>query len=96
MEPNNPTLQNNDEQRPERFESDTEKIIHRHLQNKDDVITEEDIRNVRVGLTPTSAEREREEEDVTETIDEEVNTPEDGQDPDQTDDPVTPWDTVQR
>ncbi len=36
----------------ERFESDTQKIIHRHLENKDDVITDEDIRNVRVGMSP--------------------------------------------
>jgi hypothetical protein len=39
-------------QAPQKFESDTEKIIHRHLANKDDVITEEDIRNVRIGITP--------------------------------------------
>lgn len=34
------------------FESDTQRIIHRHLSNKDDVITDEDIRNVKVGATP--------------------------------------------
>ena len=28
---------------------DTQSIVQRHLQNKDDVITDEDIRNVRVG-----------------------------------------------
>lgn len=36
----------------ERFESDTQKIIHRHLENKEDVITDEDIANVRVGIAP--------------------------------------------
>ncbi|HJW18197.1 MAG TPA: hypothetical protein VJ499_13795 [Flavisolibacter sp.] len=39
-------------QRGEPFESDTQKIVKRHLENKDDVITEEDIRNIRVGMTP--------------------------------------------
>jgi hypothetical protein len=33
------------------FESDTQKVIHRHLENKNDVITEEDIRNVRIGMS---------------------------------------------
>src|SRR6476659_3204819 len=36
----------------EQFQSDTQRIVKRHLENKDDVITEEDIRNVRVGMTP--------------------------------------------
>jgi hypothetical protein len=36
----------------EAFESDTQKIIRRHLENEDDEITDEDIRNVRVGVTP--------------------------------------------
>ena|ERR1700694_3833620 len=36
----------------ERFESDTQRIVHRHLQNKDDVITDEDIASVRVGMSP--------------------------------------------
>src|SRR3954470_9828732 len=38
----------------DRFLSDTQKIIHRHLENKNDVITEEDIKNVRVGMTPSA------------------------------------------
>ena len=35
---------------------DTRTIVQRHLQNKDDVISDEDIRNVKVGdteITPT-------------------------------------------
>ncbi len=35
-----------------RFESDTQKIVHRHLQNQNDTITEDDIRGVRIGMTP--------------------------------------------
>lgn len=37
---------------PNEFESDTQKIIRRHLENENDQITDEDIRNVRVGVTP--------------------------------------------
>ena len=37
------------------FMTDTERIIHRHLANKDDIITEEDIRNVRIGVTPNES-----------------------------------------
>ena len=36
----------------ERFVSDTQKIVRRHLENEDDVISDEDIANVRVGMTP--------------------------------------------
>ncbi|MGN6399539.1 MAG: hypothetical protein ACTHMD_03735 [Flavisolibacter sp.] len=47
-----PRNDNNEEQNEESFESDTQKIVRRHLENKDDVITDEDIRNVRIGMTP--------------------------------------------
>ena len=36
----------------ERFQSDTQKIVRRHMENEDDIITDEDIRNVRVGMSP--------------------------------------------
>ena len=36
----------------ERFESDTQKIVHRHLEDENHTITEEEIRNVRIGMTP--------------------------------------------
>lgn len=42
----------NNQQPGERFESDTQKVVRRHLENEDDVITEEDIRNVRIGMSP--------------------------------------------
>ena len=44
--------QNEIENTDNRFESDTQRIIRRHLENKDDVITDEDIANVRIGMTP--------------------------------------------
>lgn len=37
---------------PQKFESDTQRLVHRHLENPNDVITEDDIRNIRVGMTP--------------------------------------------
>src|SRR6476620_12659285 len=77
----------------EKFQSDTQRIVKRHLENKDDVITEEDIRNVRVGMTPplddaTEEALEEREEKVADrkSIDEE-GIP-DGQ-------KLTPWDVVE-
>ena len=40
--------ENNPNNRPP--ETDSERIVHRHMQNKDDIITDEDIRNIRVGV----------------------------------------------
>ena len=84
---------NNTSLRDEPFESDTKKIVKRHLENKDDVITEEDIRSVRVGMTPplddaTEEALEEREEKIADrkTIDED-GTP-GGQ-------KVTPWDIVE-
>jgi hypothetical protein len=71
------------------IETDAERIIHRHLSNKDDVITDEDIRNVRVGVTPvvpdaaTLARFEDEEEK------ENLN------DSNQPGNPITPWDLTE-
>lgn len=36
----------------ERFESDTQKLVRKHLEDKNHVITDEDIANVRVGMVP--------------------------------------------
>lgn len=35
-----------------RFESDTKKLVRKHLADPNHVITEEEMRNIRVGLTP--------------------------------------------
>lgn len=42
----------NGEQSGERFQSDTQKVVQQHLQDENHVISEEDIRNVRIGVTP--------------------------------------------
>jgi hypothetical protein len=83
----------NQEQAEERFESDTQKIVRRHLENEDDVITEEDIRSVRVGMTPPLDEpteeaiREREEKVADrKQIDENETLPGEEQ--------ITPWDVI--
>jgi len=52
MDEKEKNLDNTPEEGSERFESDTQKIVRRHLENEDDVITHEDIANVRVGMTP--------------------------------------------
>lgn len=46
--------QQNPEQRQQRFESDTQKVVRRHLADPNHVITDEEIANVRVGMTPPS------------------------------------------
>jgi hypothetical protein len=83
----------NSQQGEEQFESDTQKIVRRHLENEDDVITEEDIRNVRVGMTPPldepteEAVRESEEKVADrKQIDENETLPGEEQ--------VTPWDLI--
>ena len=49
----NPKTQNKEKGvNGERFESDTQKIVHRHLEDENHTITEEEIRNVRIGMTP--------------------------------------------
>lgn len=83
---------------PERFESDSDKIIHRHLENEHDEITEEDIRNVRIGMTPPGSTsvsnnpNEEIEKRVTE-ISEETTDSKDAEKP--SDEPITPWDTIE-
>ena len=37
----------------DRFESDTQKIVRKHLEDKNHVISEDEIRNIRVGMTPS-------------------------------------------
>jgi hypothetical protein len=34
------------------FESDTQRIVRRHLEDPNHVITDEDLKSIRVGMTP--------------------------------------------
>jgi hypothetical protein len=43
---------NNDEQGSGRFQSDAQKLANQHLADQNHVITDEDLQNVRVGMTP--------------------------------------------
>jgi len=84
----------------ERFESDTQKIIRRHLENKDDVITDEDIAGVRVGLVPpefdSATEARFEGEESREDVEEDVlgETDDEIKDENLDEGQITPWDTV--
>lgn len=73
----------------DRFESDTQKIVRKHLQDKNHVISEEEIRNVRVGMTPAPKDERHLEEVVTE-IEDETEVKKDKA----AHDPITPWDTI--
>ena len=80
-------------QEDERFVSDTQKIVRRHLENEDDVISHEDIANVRVGMTPPLDEND---EAAIETYEERLkekdpNNSEDGLPGKQK---MTPWDVI--
>lgn len=46
------TQQQPEENNTERFESDAKKLADRHLADKDHVITDEDMQNIRVGMSP--------------------------------------------
>jgi hypothetical protein len=84
----------NKDQNEERFESDTQKLVRRHLEDEDHVITEEEIRNVRVGMSPPPDEPTEEAIQESEgkaadrkTADESETAPGEQQ--------ATPWDVIQ-
>jgi hypothetical protein len=95
-EPLNPKPQEGStkEQNEERFESDTQKLVRRHLEDEGHVITEEEIRNVRVGMSPPPDEpteeaiREREERTADRKVPDENETAPGEQQ-------ATPWDVIQ-
>jgi hypothetical protein len=100
---NDENVENNEEAAQggeERFVSDTQKIIHRHLSNKDDVITDEDIANVRVGMTPPildeATEARFEDEDKVDNAEDDLlgNTGENEETDEENNSRITPWDTV--
>jgi len=83
----------------ERFLSDSQKIVRRHLENEDDVITDEDIRNVRVGMTPPVLDEPTQarfgDEEVKDEVEEEyLGAKDDKEVSTNEDDTITPWDMV--
>jgi hypothetical protein len=84
-----------------RFESDTQKIVRRHLENESDVITDEDIRNVRVGMSPPTFDEATEVRFESEEAKDKAETDYLGpqEDESENDDStkgkkITPWDTL--
>jgi hypothetical protein len=84
----------------EPFESDTQKIVRRHLENKDDVITDEDIASVRVGMVPPqfdeATEARFDDEDARDEAEKDLlsGTPDMDKDENLGEGQVTPWDTI--
>jgi hypothetical protein len=84
----------------ERFESDTQKIMRRHLENEDDIITEEDIANIRVGMVPPEFDRATEsrfeDDKAREEVEDEITgeTKEINKDENLDGGQITPWDTI--
>lgn len=88
------------EENDQRFESDSQKIVHRHLEDEDDVITDEDIRNVRVGMTPATmdapTEARFEDDETLEDVEEKyIGKEADNDDQSSDDKSITPWDTIE-
>lgn len=81
----NPESRPGNERQP--FESDTQKIVREHLSDPNHVISEEDFKNVRIGMTPELDETTREQID---TLQQRV----DEQQKEAGGPAVTPWDVI--
>lgn len=92
---NNEALNPKQTRSPEEFQTDTQKIIHRHLKNEEDVITDEDIRNVRIGVTPSHQEDSEQNGKRLIAAIKDENKKDENNDADENNDPITPWDMVQ-
>lgn len=73
----------------DRFETDSRKIVHRHLENKDDIITDEDIASVRVGIDPAELDPA-----VKEKLEEEGQVDANTDDAPKPKKMTTPWDMI--
>lgn len=93
--------ENIEEVNNERFESDTQKIIRRHLENEDDIITDEDIASVRVGMVPPEFDRATEArfegDEAIDDVEEDLTAGTRDMDKDENLDKgqMTPWDTIE-
>lgn len=93
-------VEENPENENNRFESDAQKIIHRHLENEKDIITDEDIASVRVGAVnpqfdEATAARFEDEEPRKETEDKLLEGTEDMKIGENLKDrQTTPWDAI--
>lgn len=84
----------------DRFESDTQKIVRQHLEDKNHVITDEDIANVRIGMVPpefdAATEARFEDEKAREDVEEDLLGGAKDMEKDENLDEgqITPWDTI--
>jgi len=91
----------NREENPDRFESDVQKLTRKHLEDPNHVITEEELRNLRVGMTPPlddATEARFEEEEATEEVENKFideETTEEDRNLDKPGPKMTPWDTLE-
>ena len=96
---NNQILQNNDASG--RFESDSKKVVRRHLEDEDHVITDEEMQNIRVGMEPAILDEATQarfgDEENLENTEEEIlgEDVDDIKEDENSDGPITPWDTIQ-
>lgn len=92
--------ENTEDVNNDRFESDTQKIVRRHLENEDDIITDEDIASVRVGMVPPEFDRATEArfegDEAREDLEDEITRGTKDMDSDENLDKkqITPWDTI--
>lgn len=86
-------------ERADRFESDTQKLVRRHLEDPDHQITDEEMQNMRVGMSPTNLDEATEARLKGDDAIEEVEEKELGdrnieEDENTSGDKITPWDTI--
>jgi hypothetical protein len=101
-EDRNITPENDREDQVDRFESDTQKLTRKHLEDENHVFTEEEIRNLRVGMTPPAldeaTEARFEDEEAKEKVEEKLIGDEDNLEEDKKlekpGQKITPWDTI--
>lgn len=92
--------ESNEDVNNENFESDTHKIVRRHLENEDDIITDEDIANIRVGMVPPefdkATEARFEDDEAREEVEDDLTagTGDKAKDDNLDKGQITPWDTI--
>lgn len=89
--------ENNDE---ERFESDTQKLTRKHMEDENHQFTDEEIKNLRVGMSPPvldeATEVRFEDEDAADRVEDKFigDKKNDSSDDDTAGKKITPWDTI--
>lgn len=75
----------------DRFETDSRKIVNRHLEDEEHEISEEEMRSIRIGLSPDVVQQKSEEK-LEEFVDDAARKEATDGEPETQ--PVTPWDAV--